>query len=70
MTGRSSSAFSPEGLTFGVCLVALGILWTLANMGRLELLPVLRTWWPTSLVLWGVLELVDLGLRRASRRDS
>jgi len=67
MSGRSSSAFSPEGLTFGVCLVALGVLWTLANMGRLELLTTLRTWWPLSLVLWGALELVDLALRRSGR---
>jgi hypothetical protein len=70
MSGRSFSPFSPEGLTLGICLVALGVLWTLANMGRLELLPVLRTWWPVSLLLWGALELVELGIRRASRRDS
>jgi hypothetical protein len=69
MSGRSFSPFSPEGLTLGICLVVLGVLWTLGNMGRLELLPVLRTWWPASLVLWGLLELVDLGVRR-SRRDS
>ncbi len=68
MSGRSSSAFSPEGLTLGVCLVALGVLWTLANLGRLELLTTLRTWWPLALVLWGLLELADLALRRSSRR--
>ena len=62
----SRPAFSPEGVTFGVCLVALGVLGTLANLGRLELLPLLRTWWPLALVLWGVLELVDLGVRRSS----
>ncbi len=67
---RSSSIFSPEGLTLGICLVALGVLWTLGNMGRLDTLAVLRTWWPSSFVLWGVLELVDLGMRRASRRSS
>ena len=61
------SAFSPEGVTLGVCLVALGVLGTLANLGKLEVLPVLRTWWPLSLVLWGALELVDLSVRRASR---
>jgi hypothetical protein len=60
------AAFSPEGVTFGVCLVALGILGTLANLGRIELLPILRTWWPLSLVLWGVLELADLWTRRRS----
>jgi hypothetical protein len=66
----SRPAFSPEGVTLGVCLVALGILGTLANLGRLELLPLLRTWWPLALVLWGVLELVDLGVRRSSRGRS
>jgi hypothetical protein len=63
----SRPAFSPEGLTLGVCLVALGGMWTLANMGRIELLPSLRTWWPLSLVLWGVLELAELTLRRNRR---
>ena len=60
------SAFSPEGVTFGVSLVALGVLGTLANLGKLELLPLLRTWWPLTLVLWGVLELADLWIRRSS----
>ena len=60
------SAFSPEGVAFGVSLVVLGVLGTLANLGRLELLPLLRTWWPLTLVLWGVLELADLWIRRSS----
>ena len=64
------SAFSPEGVAFGVSLVALGVLGTLANLGKLELLPLLRTYWPLSLVLWGVLELVDLSVRRSSRGRS
>ncbi|HVO10915.1 MAG TPA: hypothetical protein VMX54_09255 [Vicinamibacteria bacterium] len=70
MSRRRSSVFSPEGLTLGICLVALGLVWTLGNMGRLDTLAVLRTWWPLSFVLWGVLELVDLAMRRASRRSS
>jgi hypothetical protein len=65
----SRPAFSPEGVTLGACLVALGALWTLSNLGRVELLPALRTWWPLSFVLWGILELVDLGIRRSSRRQ-
>lgn len=65
----SRPAFSPEGVTLGVGLVALGVLWTLSNLGRVEMLPLLRTWWPVSFVLWGVLELVDLGIRRSSRRQ-
>lgn len=49
---------SPEAVTLGLFLVALGTLWTLANLGVLEALPLLRTWWPLSLVTWGVLELL------------
>jgi len=63
----SRPSFSPEGLTLGVSLIAIGGLWTLANMGSLDLLGTLRTWWPMALVLWGVLELVDLGIRRSRR---
>ncbi len=63
----SRPAFSPEGLTLGVCLVALGVSWTLSNMGRLDLLPLVRTWWPLSFVLWGVLELAELLARRIRR---
>ncbi len=70
MNRPRSSLFSPEGLTLGICLVALGVVWTLGNMGRLDTLAVLRTWWPLSFVRWGALELVDLATRRASRRDS
>ena len=65
----SRPSFSPEGVTLGVCLVGLGVLWTLANLGRVEALPVLRTWWPASLVLWGLLELADLWIRRSSGRS-
>ena len=53
------SGFRVESFVLGVCLLALGVIWTLANLGQLELLPTLRTWWPTSLVLWGVAELVQ-----------
>ena len=63
----SRPLFSPEGLTLGSCLVAVGVVWTLSNLGRLELLPVLRTWWPLSFVLWGALELADLLVRRIRR---
>ena len=29
----------------------------LANMGRVDLLYTLRTWWPLTLIVWGGLEL-------------
>jgi hypothetical protein len=54
-----------EGIVLGLCLVALGAVWTLANLGRLDLLDTLRRWWPASLVLWGALELLAAWVRRA-----
>ena len=65
----SRPAFSPEGVTLGLGLIAIGLLWTLSNLGRVDLLLVLRTWWPLLLIVWGTLELVDLGLRRAASRE-
>ena len=53
-----------EGIVLGLCLVALGAVWTLANLGRLDLLDTLRRWWPASLVLWGLLELIAAWSRR------
>jgi hypothetical protein len=58
----------PEGLAVGLCLVGLGVLWLLANLGALELLPTLRRFWPLSLVLWGALELLNTRLISARRR--
>ena len=49
--------FKPETLVLGVALIVLGVLWTLANFGTLDLLETLRRWWPATLVLWGGLEL-------------
>ena len=58
---------SPETLSLGLFLTVLGILWTLSNFGVLEMLPILRTWWPLSLVTWGVLELLAVrGARPAA----
>ena len=65
----SRPAFSPEGLTLGIGLVVMGVLWTLSNLGQVDLLHTLRTWWPLTLVLWGGLELVDLAIRRAASRE-
>lgn len=58
---------SPEALTAGLFLTVIGVLWTLSNLGVLEMLPLLRTWWPLCLVSWGVLELLAA---RAAREDS
>lgn len=62
------TSFRPETLALGLSLVALGVLWTLANLGALELLATLRTYWPVSLIVWGVLELVAAFARRSERR--
>lgn len=51
--------FKVESFVLGCCLLALGSVWTAANLGMLDLLPTLRRWWPASLVLWGAAELVN-----------
>jgi hypothetical protein len=59
--------FRPESLTLGLSLIALGAAWTLANLGRLDLLSTLRTWWPLTLVVWGGLELLGTWTSRRPR---
>jgi len=59
-----SRGFRPEGIVFGLILIVLGVLWTLSNLGRLDMLETLRRWWPLTLVLWGVLELLAVATRR------
>jgi hypothetical protein len=63
-----AAPFSVERLVLGVALLALGVLWTLANAGHLDLLSTLRRWWPLLLVLWGALELGLALYRRPARR--
>jgi hypothetical protein len=58
-----AGSFRPEGLVLGVILVAVGVLWTLSNLGRIDLLATLRTWWPLALVVWGLVELVAVAIR-------
>ncbi len=48
-----------EGVVVGLALVSVGVLWTLANLGHLDLLRTLRNWWPSVLVVWGLLELYN-----------
>jgi hypothetical protein len=54
-------------LTVGILLVALGVVWTAANLGKLDLLSTLRTWWPSALILWGALELAGFASARGGR---
>jgi hypothetical protein len=61
--------FRPEPLVLGLTLIAVGVVWMLANAGRVDLLATLRAWWPLTLVLWGVLELVAFALNRDARRS-
>ena len=61
--------FRPEPLVIGVSLIAVGVVWMLANSGKLDLLATLRTWWPLTLVLWGTLELVAFAVNRGARRS-
>ena len=46
-----------EGIVLGLALLGLGTVCLLANLGRVDLLTTLRTWWPLTLVVWGGLEL-------------
>ncbi len=56
-----------DGVVTGLTLLAVGVLWVLSNLGRLDLLRTLAIWWPTVLVVWGVLELYNWAVsRRAS----
>lgn len=65
-----AQSYKPETLVVGVALIVLGILWTLANLGTLDLLGTLRRWWPAILVLWGCLELYrSYADRRAGRSE-
>ena len=61
-----AARFKPESLALAASLIALGLVWTLGNLGRVDALYVLRTWWPASLVFWGLLELLGA---IADRRD-
>jgi hypothetical protein len=49
--------FRPEGVAFGVGLLGLGVLATLANLGYVDLLRSVRLSWPLVLVIWGAAEL-------------
>jgi len=58
-----------EGVVLGLALLGLGTVCLLANMGRVDLLQTLRTWWPLTLIVWGGLELYQALAARARGRD-
>jgi hypothetical protein len=62
--------FKPEALVLGLTLIGVGVVWMLANAGRVDLLATLRAWWPLTLVVWGVLELVAVVVNGDARRSS
>ena len=64
-----AQSFKPETLVLGIALIVVGVLWTLANMGTIDLLGTLRRWWPATLVLWGVLELYRTYADARTRRS-
>jgi hypothetical protein len=52
------SSLKVERVVLGIGLVGLGVLVTLANFERIDLLSALRLAWPSLLVLWGTLEVI------------
>jgi hypothetical protein len=56
-----------EGVVLGLALLGLGTVCLLANMGKVDLLYTLRTWWPLTLIVWGGLELYQAVAARAGR---
>ncbi len=63
-----ASGFKPDAVAIAIGLIALGVLWLFANLGRLDLLATVRTWWPALLVVWGALELVKTASARGGEK--
>jgi hypothetical protein len=63
------AALRVEGVVLGLALLGLGTVCLLANLGRVDLLYTLRTWWPLTLIVWGGLELYQAFAARARGRD-
>ena len=62
--------FRPETLALGITLVVLGVVALLANLGRIEFLETVHTYWPLALVIWGGLEIATSLSARLSGRSS
>jgi hypothetical protein len=60
------SSLRVEKVVLGLGLLGLGVLWTLANFERVDLLEELRRFWPTLLIVWGALEVAVSFARRSS----
>jgi hypothetical protein len=60
------SSLKVERVVVGAGLVGLGVLITLGNLERIDLLSALRLSWPSLLVLWGALEVIVSLSRRGS----
>jgi hypothetical protein len=63
-----TASLKVEKLVLGLGLSGLGTLWLLSNLGRLDLLETLHRWWPSLLVVWGLLELAESARARGTRR--
>jgi hypothetical protein len=59
---------SVERIVVGLALVGLGLVWTLGNLGKLDVLETLHRWWPLLLIVWGSLEVVVAVSRRSAAR--
>jgi hypothetical protein len=60
-----SVLFNLEALVLGVALIALGVVWMMANLGQVDLLGTVHRWWPSVLVFWGALSLARSMARRS-----
>lgn len=50
-------------LLVGLVVLALGVLWTLENLGFMDASRIVR-WWPLLALAWGLMRLTGLGTRR------
>jgi hypothetical protein len=60
------SSLKVDRVVFALGLIGVGVLWTLANFDRIDLLVALRRFWPSLLIVWGVLELAVSFARRSA----
>lgn len=61
--GRLGRGSISARVIMGLAMVALGVLWTLDNLGMLDAEPIVR-WWPLLVIGFGVTKLLGLGTPR------